>query len=258
MNAPSILGIVLVRNEDRFLTRALDNSAGFCDRFLLFDNGSRDNTPAILEAFARRHPRAEVTRIRHPRASHPALEPIAGSPTWVFGLDGDELYDPAGLAVLRPRLLAGEFDASWMLMGHCLHTESLDAGSARGFMAPPSRSITKLYNFAAIDAWPGPSSERLHGGRPVFRRGFDSSRKRLLHGECRWEDSPLRCLHVCFLRRSSIEGEGEPARRNIDERVNAGGLLQRLVAALRGGGSEWKRERYRRGPLVAIDATPFF
>jgi hypothetical protein len=253
-----ILGIVLVRDEDRFLGRALANASAFCDRFLLFDHGSRDNTPAILEAFARGHPRAEVSRIRHPAASHAALEPFAGTRTWVFGLDGDEIYDPAGLGALRPRLLGGEFDASWMLMGHCLHTKSLDGTRAGGFMAPPSRSITKLYHFAAIDAWPGPSSERLHGGRPVFRRGYDASGKRLLHAEIPWEDSPLRCLHACFLRRSSLETESAPPRRNIDERLNAGGVWRRLLAALRGGASTWKRERYRRGPLVSIDAGAFF
>jgi hypothetical protein len=43
-----VVGISLVRNEDRFVRRALLNAAAFCDRLLVADHGSADRTPAIL------------------------------------------------------------------------------------------------------------------------------------------------------------------------------------------------------------------
>jgi len=260
MAADEIVGITLARDEDRFLGRALANASAFCDRFLLFDHGSRDGTYGIMEAFARGRGAAEARRIGHPRESHEALLPFCGKRVWVFGVDGDEVYDPAGLAALRPRLLGGEFDASWMVMGHCLHCEENGDGKAAGFLAPPSRSITKLYNFAAIDAWPGVSTERLHGGAPVFRPGFSASSKRLLFAESGWDDSPLRCLHLCFCRRSSLQPQAGPARPNIDELYNRRlpAVVNRLLARLFPGGSRWKRERYRRGPRQSVADTPFF
>jgi len=262
MSSREIVGIVLVRNEDRFLARALANTAAFCDRFLLFDHGSTDSTGEILEAFAARHPGAVLRRIGHPCESHEALQPFAGRDCWVFGIDGDEVYDPMCLEALRPKLLGGEFDREWMVMGHCLHVEHIDfeGGAARGFPTPPARSITKLFNFAAIDAWPGPATERLHGGKPVFRSGFDPSHKRLLFEESGWDDSPLRCLHFAFCPRSSTEAPGGTPRRNIDEIYNRPPLLSRLIQHFTKApaSSAWKNERYRRGEPVTVSTKPFF
>lgn len=260
MPASEIIGVTLAKNEDRFLGRALENASAFCDRFLLFDHGSKDGTAGIMKAFTGGRPNAEYRSVGHPRESHEALLQFCGKPAWIFGVDGDEVYDPAGLARMRGRILAGEFDSGWMVMGHCLHCDGVEAGRASGYMAPPSRSITKLYNFAAIDAWPGDCKERLHGGAPVFRPGFSSSSKRLLFEESGWEDSPFRCLHLCFCQRSSLQAHGGSARPNIDELYN-GRLpffLQSLVARCFPGGSKWKRERYMRGEKAALDAKPFF
>ena len=261
MTSPEVIivGITLVRNEDRFLPRALQNAASFCDRFLLFDHMSNDHSPRILSDFAARHPAATYRSISHPRESHTALEPLAGQLVWVFGVDGDEIYDPAALATLRFRLKAGEFCDEWMLMGHCLHVDRLEGGSASGFPAPPSRSITKLYNFAAIDSWKGVPAERLHGGNPVFRRGFSPDKKRLLHEEISWENSPLRCLHMCFLTRSSTDANAAP-RLNIDEKLNGPSSWMRALRKLMGlpPQKSWKNERYRRGPYTTVDTIGFF
>lgn len=256
-----ILGVVLVRNEDRFLEQALKNASAFCDQFLLFDHRSEDGSAGILREFAARHGDARWTTIRHPSESHKALSSYAGQDLWVFGVDGDEIYDPAGLVSLRERICAGEFQHEWMLMGHCLHTEELDFARslARGFLAPPSRSITKLYNFRALESWGGKSQERLHGGTPVFRPGYHADRKRLLFGECSWDESPLRCLHVCFCNRSTASDAA--TRKNIDEIYNRRlpAWMQRVMSRLPVlGRSVWKKERYRRGPRVELSTAPFF
>lgn len=260
-----IVGIVLVRNEDRFVRRVVENISEFCDRIILADNGSTDDTAKILREWASHDPACrEYHRLESPAESHDLLAGLAGTSTWVFAADGDEIYDPVGLAAFRTQLLAGEFAASWMVMGNVLNCTRLDeaTGQAEGYLSPPSRSITKLYNFSAIDCWEGPTPERLHGGRIGFRPGFSANQKRLLHEEISWEASPLRCLHVCFLRRSHSESGPESERANIMEKQPQGLLtrVRRWVAHCLGREpqSSWKRDRYCRGPLTTVGTTPFF
>src|SRR5688572_8109899 len=100
---------MLVRNEDRFLRRAALNILGFCDRILIADHQSQDATPEICEELAKQSPKFEIYRIRDPRESHEMLVPLANTNTWVFGVDGDEIYDPTGLEKVRGRLQANEW-----------------------------------------------------------------------------------------------------------------------------------------------------
>ena len=259
-----IVGILLVRNEDLFVAQAIRNAAAFCDELLLCDHRSTDGTTGILREFASRLPHASFCELDHPRGSHDLLKPFAGTPTWVFGFDGDELYDPNGLAALRPRLLGREFDAVWRMKGNVIHCLELDRqkGRAIGHLAPPSRSITKLYNFSAIEAWSGDTVERLHGGAIRFQPGWNDAMKRNLQDEIGWEDSSLRCLHLCFLRRSSRESDQPGARENIMEIYGSGlaGKLRHLATSLAGRrtDSRWKREHYCRGEAVAVDTAAFF
>jgi len=259
---------VLVRNEERFVCQAIENVAAFCDRIHAFDHMSDDRTWEILRELARSFAHLEVRRTRRATDSHRPLERYAGTPTWAIGVDGDELFDPAALTVLREALLGGEHADVFRLKGHVLNCDMLDAdaGTASGYMAPPSRPVTKLFNLGAVDAWPG-ASERLHDGRPAFRGGFAWDSMRYLSETAEWDDDPLRCLHVCFLRRS---GRDENGRQNLNEtglydRTVLGGLKRRLrgptvppdVTALHDRGADWKSDWYRRGERASVDATPF-
>ena len=259
-----ILGIVLVRNEDRFVRQAVRNAWEFCDKILLVDHHSGDATARILRELAAEPGGKAIFRsIVHPRESHALLQPFVGTDTWVFGVDGDEIYDPQGLQAFRARLLAGEFDKHWMILGNVVHCDRLEsaAGVASGFAAPPSRSITKLYNFAAVHSWDGETPERLHGGTPVFREGFSERDKRRLELEYAWDESPLRCLHACFVSRSSLDS-GVESRENIMETYCGGwtNFLKRWGRRMLGHQetSDWKRQRYARGGRVEVSTRPFF
>lgn len=263
--AAQIIGIVLVRNEDLFVRRAVENVLPFCDRIILADNGSTDGTSALLVGLASRFPqKLAYHRISHPSESHELIKPYVGGDYWIFGVDGDEIYDSARLVEFRSRILAGEFARHWMVMGNVLHcTElNLEGGSASGYLSPPSRSMTKLHNFAAIDSWDGDTVERLHGGEIGFRPGFAHDSKRNLERESGWETAPFRCLHLCFLRRSSADSRKPAARENIMEIHRSGitGQLRRLANRLlrRKSPSKWKQERYCRGPLATVETRPFF
>ena len=150
------VGSVLVRNEDRHVERALRNVLPFLDRIHAFDHMSTDGTWEILQALAREADHLEVARSSDAGDAHRALAPYAGTPTWVLGIDGDELYDPTGIARLREALLAGEHDDVFRLKAHGLNCDRLDErrATASGWLAPPSRPVTKLFNFGAVESWP--------------------------------------------------------------------------------------------------------
>ena len=266
-----IVGVVLVRNEDVFVEQAVRNVAAACDRIHAFDHLSTDGTGEALASVAADLDHVTVTRTHDARDSHRALEEYAGTDTWVLGVDGDELYDPAALARLRDLLEGGAYDDAFHLKAHVLNCNALDsgAGTASGHMSPPSRPVTKLFNMAAVDEWSG-CPQRLHGGEPHFREGFDWTSLRYVSESTDWETDPLRMLHLCFLPRSSADDGSPPVRRNLSEtggfRHGARGLVQRLryrrhidprMKAYRAQGSTWKEEWYARGPVVTVDARPF-
>ena len=66
-----VVGIVLVRNEEKFVEQAIRNVLGFCDEFLAVDNGSTDGTIGILENLRTEFPaKIRICRATHPRESH--------------------------------------------------------------------------------------------------------------------------------------------------------------------------------------------
>ncbi|MCG6871820.1 MAG: glycosyltransferase [Gammaproteobacteria bacterium] len=245
------------------MEQSLRNTLGFCDRLLVADNGSRDRTWDIVTGLAAKFPHLEARRIDSPAESQRLLEPFIGTPTWVLGVDGDEIYDPAGLAILRESLRGGAYADAWQVFGNVLNCTHLETHQhrARGHLAPPCRSMTKLFNFAAIDRWEGTCPERLHGGTPVFRAGFGADARRDLYRERRWEESEYRCLHTCFLRRSSLDEKGRGERTNIMERRAEGPWRYLGLGAWRRrrlGLASYKRDKYRRGPEVSHDVSAFF
>ena len=259
-----VVGILLVKDEDLYVERAVRNVIGFCDRLIAVENGSCDGTAEILKKLETEfRGKIELHHVRHPGISHDLIQPIAGTDTWVFGVDGDEIYDPEGLARMRRRLESGEFDREWCLFGNVLNVRHLNqgAGMAEGHLSPPCRSMTKLYNFNAISAWEGPCHERLHGGRVIFLEGYHEKLRRNLHESVAWEDADFRCLHLCFIKRSSLESDAPSPRRNIMDRY-AWSFTKLLRTAtdflLRRPPIDWKEQRYGRGPLVSKPTASFF
>lgn len=263
MTPKRIVGIVLVQNDDVFVETAVRNIADFCDELILVEHRSGDRTPEILARLAVELPHAQAHSLPDLRGSHDLVAPLAGQPVWVFGVDGDELYDPRGLPEMRERLLGGEFDRWFRLKGNVLHCHRLDLeeGLAHGWLAPPARSITKLFNFAALDSWGGDTPERLHGGTPVFRDSYHWESTCMFRDKYQWRESPFRCLHTCFLPRSSAQ-PSHVARMNPPDRLKArltGRIAARLLTvAGRRPTSSWKVDRYRQGAEVSVDVDGFF
>ena len=121
--------------------------------------------------------------------------------------------------------------------------------------------MTKLYNFNAIESWDGYTPERLHGGNVHFRAGFARGDRRALYEEISWSEADFRCLHLCFLKRSSRDGD-KTNRRNIMETFGPTRLhtLWYAVAGILGfqKAARWKRSRYMRGPEATVPVEAFF
>jgi glycosyltransferase involved in cell wall biosynthesis len=258
-----------VRNEDVFVERAIRNIERFCDRILVVDHVSTDRTPEILSDLTKELDHLVVRRDSNSAAAHRMLESFAGTQTWVLRVDGDELYDPAGLARTRRLVDEGAFAAAFRVQCNVLHCDELgDDGLAHGYLSPPGRPITALYNFGALNSWRG-AADRLMGGDVRFRDGYTWNTVDTLQERHSFDESPLRYIHTCFLRRSSVDPEGGGARPSLGElgayrRGRLGSLLHRLrptvdskVREIHARGSTWKDDKYRRGPRVEVDATPF-
>jgi len=260
---PRIVGIALMRNEDLHVEQVLRNALGFCDVIHVADHRSTDGTSAILSKLAAEFPQLLVERIDHPRESNAMLFPYVGTPTWVFGIDGDEIYDPAGLAEFRAQLFAGKFDEWWVVFGNVLNCTEIDLErrTATGYLAPPCRSMTKLYNFRMLRELDATASQRLHShrGRDVFHAPYHALLRHDLYKEVAWEDARFRCLHTCFIPRSSFDESGV-ARENVSESLRRRPRLERFARAVLGRrfASDYKHDKYMRGPRVTVDASPFF
>jgi hypothetical protein len=248
----------MVRDEDLWVEQAVRNALEACDEVIALEHRSVDRTPEILERLAAERPALRVHPISDPRESHDFVAGLAGEDVWIAGFDGDQLFDPAGLRAVRARILAGELDGFWSVTGRGLNCVEVDpeAGTARGHPAPPSRGTPKLFNFAAIDSWEGPTRERLHGGTIRFRSGYEGDRRSDELQHLPWEETPLRWLHFCFVRRSSRRPE--TTRLNPAEEAGRREPRERLRRLLGRGGPQGKVEAYSRAPLETVDARPFF
>lgn len=262
-----IVAICLVRNEDAYIGQMLANIYDFCDEILIADNGSCDSTWEIAQEWAQKRKKITCRQIKDPAESHRMIEPFAGTPTWIFAVDGDELYDPSGLELFRKELESGKYDKYWRIVGNVLNCVRIDlAGdNAEGYLSPPSRSIVKLFNFAAIASWTGVKGERLHGGHPVFMPGYRETTRLLLNTKQSWEESSFRCLHLCFLTRSRLDRTGNDGlvmRWNLAEQQSKGLVMKLYSLLLKRLGvyrtSRWKRDRYAKGSLVSRPVQQFF
>jgi hypothetical protein len=259
MSDTRIVGICLVRNEQNFVEWSIMNIAQFCDHIIVLENNSQDETPHILRDISRRIKDLRIIQVDDAYDTHKYVEEFAGKQAWVFGVDGDEIYDSGGLARLRPRILSGEFSDYWRIVGHALHVERIDwhSKTAFGYGQPAARSITKLYNFDAITSWGQGKHQRLHGKSMQFRPGYFLKKEHNICERASWGHSDLRCLHMCFVPRSPFDGEQN--RRNPSEVMKSGWLRNRLLKRLgvQRNRRSYKDRFYAKGPLFTVDISPF-
>lgn len=265
MQLRRIVGICQVKNEDIFFNQVLANIENFCDKILVADHCSTDRTAEIAQARAAVQPKIVYHRIKHPSEAHDMIRKYADTPTWVYPVDGDELYDPLALTRLRKDIMLRKYDAYRQIYGHSFHCVEIDKTQkiARGYTSPPSRTVTKLYNFESLIDWAGPCSEKCLGGKIIFKDGFSEQSNLNLMEKFTWSESPLRLLHTCFMARSSLELQESGKGRKNPYEIYSMSRLKRWIFWLQKTirmpeHSSYKEERYMRGPLVEKNIANFF
>ncbi len=127
---------------------------------------------------------------------------------------------PPALRSCARELLAGQYDEWWVLFGNVLNCTAVDTRRwyGRGYLAPPCRSMTKLYNFNLITGWAGAVTHVLANGTVEFKPGYDASRRwictRICPGTAR---TIAACIPVSFraVRWTAVRPRRGPMSRKI-------------------------------------------
>jgi cellulose synthase/poly-beta-1,6-N-acetylglucosamine synthase-like glycosyltransferase len=263
-----IVASVLIKNEDLYIERVIRNIIDFSDEIIITDHQSMDRTFEVCRALAGEFPKIVLRRIQHLGESAEAIAPYHGTNSWLFAVDGDEIFDPTRLKQMRARLLNGEFSQDWNIFANTLHCERIDLQNKKawGYLAPPARAGARLFNFSMIEDWQD-HGERLLGDKITFKKGYHAGLRRYLHQEQDWENSHFRYVHMSFLPRSSLDKTRLlQTRLNADEvsRIdNQKNLINKMVIAFKVRFAQvmkrdWKNQKYRRGPVVEKDVSVFF
>ncbi|MEM0966803.1 MAG: glycosyltransferase family 2 protein [Verrucomicrobiota bacterium] len=215
-----VLGVVLVHNEDLFVRCAVENILPCCDEVLILNHRSTDNTERIIQELAAAESKIRLLEIDDPTRSHEPLEEYVGRDYWVFGVDGDEIYDPVRTVAFFHSLREGRYSGVFQIRGNVLHVDEVEGSTFHGYLAPPGRAMNKLYNFSLLKSWTG-CFERLHGGERVLKDGVETEKRLAVSDDHDFAVSPFRCLHLVFLRRSSLDPDDFVPRLNIADQVSA-------------------------------------
>ena len=107
-----------VKNEAAHIGEVLERALQLCQRALVFDDHSGDETVAICRSFADR-----VTVVPSPFTgldeardkNHLLREVVAAAPAWVLWIDGDVVLERSGPEALRRAIAAGSSAAAYSL-----------------------------------------------------------------------------------------------------------------------------------------------
>jgi len=237
-----IIGVILAKNEDLSIEHVIRGIEHFVDDIIMIDNGSTDGTVDLAK-------RCGVSPVHETDLlnTHSYVEGFVGKDMWVFGVDGDEIFDPSGLEVLHEQMKSGMYDLAYQVQGWYLHATELDLKrkSAKGYLGPPSHTPTKLYQMSNISRWPNTHKDVLfHVGTRVVK----GVKMRVVPDT--WEGNPLRCIHTRFIRRSSREPE-----ETVGVRLGPGHEVGRRVKSSMKGTEANKnfRYNYRRGKIREVE-----
>ena len=251
----SIVGICLVKNEEYFITWALMNVLEFCDNILIMDNLSDDLTGEIIRCIAEEHHHIDVIQVPDPNNTHKFLEHYFGTDTWMLKVDGDEIYDPKGLAKLRTKLLAGEFDPERSIGSYMVHVVGIDFENGHFSAYQDKSQGGYLLNCNAVVHWDG-QSERLHASNVEWHPDYEKN-LHVVSSHQNWDNSEFRCMHMCFWPRSSSDRQFDrkntySSRWNPREMKHESTMFRRIRRAISPYYTtrpDYKNKIYRNGDI---------
>lgn len=210
-----LVGAMLVKNEaGRYLERVLEQMAAVCDKVIVLDDGSEDETPELCQRYgAVVHEVEQKTpgvdgwnelRLRQ-RLWEIATE-AAGDGGWILSLDADETLEPGALSHIRRLLPIAEYNGADSL-AFTLHDMWDEDRYRDDELWNGHRRLWPFlvrYDASATYRWP---DRVIHCGRfprPIEARVYDSGYRVQHWGWSRPEDR--RRKHDRYLR---IDPNGE-------------------------------------------------
>lgn len=249
-----IVGICLFKNEDIYAKRVVSNIIDFCDELIIIDNESTDDTLEIVRDNFSRNFKVKIIRCSNHAQTGKYTYEFFNTKTFLFAVDGDEIYDPVGLERIRKNIKDGAYDSSWKISGNSFHIEEWTDDWISGFTCPPNKHVVKLYNFNVIDNWI--QGERLHGsGHSPYPSYIESQIDVKFCNEkgqpqnqiIPWGFSNLRCLHTCFMPRSSKDLGVRESCNVVDARALSTTKNLKYRPAPSGHDLDYKPKKYGSG-----------
>ena len=257
-----IIALMMTYNEEFHIEQSIKNIWDFCDEIIAIDTFSQDNTRDILRQFECNKFRVIECPIEN---THDIVDQYSGSDVWLFGCNGDELYDKHGLMKLRHKFVADKYNEFFRVYGVYLHVIEHDPETnlCKGYFGPPSHNPFKLYNMTHVKSWPSDGKHSLFLSQDITfkpewervdilpNRSPNSDHWQAARG---WGGSLLRVLHMHFVRRTPADEESMVGcRLNMEDVLKYGNRHDR-------GECDEKnyRLRYKKGELHSINASEFF
>ena len=200
---PKIVTHTIIRNEQRFVWYALMSMLDYVDEMLVWDTGSTDRTPEIVESIdspkIKFRRLGKVTADEFTTVSQQMLEKTVGD--WVINLDGDEIWPWSAVRQMTDLIRRQGNSLDFLvhkyfnLIGDIFHYQPESAGKYR--IGPFSGHVTiRAVNRSRISG--------LHYDRPHMQRGLFDGNGVLIQERTPFLGQllPGRYLHATHLRRS--------------------------------------------------------
>jgi glycosyltransferase involved in cell wall biosynthesis len=201
-----IWGNCIVNNEENFVWFSINSVIGHLDKILVWDTGSLDNTPKIIEEIQKKFPGkiefkkvGKVSGLDYTKIRQKMLE--ESNCDWILILDGDEVW--FGESIKR---LIGEIKSNkdqlealvvpfYNTVGDIYHYQEELAGKYHLLGRIGHQTLKAISRKI-----PG-----LHWDLPYPHEGLFNSNNKLIQDECRLKfiDTPF--LHTSLLERSAFK-----------------------------------------------------
>lgn len=218
----SVIGAMRIKNETQWIRRSIESQLGICDKVLVLDDHSTDDTRDIVRSFGERCVLIESTfeGVDEGRDKSYLLKYlIAADPEWVLWIDGDEVLEKHATAVLKREMQSSAVGFFHMQVLYFWDDENkIRVDGVYANLSRPSMFRVRGQDHSKLHFPRGDGKANLHNGGncPQGITGYGvMSEARIKHyGYLTWEE---RQRKYEFYNRVDPNNEAEDCYRHIVE-----------------------------------------